>query len=969
MGLLSALDLQPPGAPSAVKPAGPPAAANEFADAGGGGGAVDKSAVAFQTARDAMQKVVDGVAAHAQKVKMKTGIDALVAKLKEADDHAAKKEWKEASAALAPIRTMAAAAKKLGDDWSNYAARRAATMAIILSFKTTPNSVKTDTDTVKNTADAAANQLPPDFVTALATLKALDDAYKPSLVTFVADLKSRLKKVEALDAKLNGYLKPAIDIAKPLVLQSEKAFNDKEFALCRQAGISSLRVLGPAERRAARRSDFDAARAAAVKAIASVRAVPAVADRAKTLDALLAGADSLASVTVLKIEEGTATLLDLKKRADFWLAAARTIASAASERKAGEGELAALDSHVAAARIGTERAAIRKLLADARNVSSVADVMPDPGPGWNSALTQLTRARADAVLAKKLADSFGPAAAAEAAAGKPADLAALQKALDKLRIDGKLAGKGANAAAADAEFKRFEAQVALVDKGLVAKDGNAAAAALTAAAAALVAAKTIQAEHGQFQATLASVEAQLKMLRASPRAVQIKARIAPVEAGLTAARAADQAKKGTEAMAAVRGANDAVAAATRADREREAHDIKAKAVTRRIAAEGKDAAAKTAFDKSVADATKLADALRFADASSALEQVEVALDKVKLQDLMGAASPKMDKITELAKAMSAHGGAKTIDRMIHDIPDGGSVQLLSALATGRYGVKFTAGEKISAAGDPAKAMKLVCDMFATLPQDVVGNKSITSVAYGDLETAKGVSAGHSYASGAVTMKGRAGVNQAFGSALVAKGELPAAAEDKYKPSDETTPLDFISFAAAHEVGHGVDEERGFMRRNGTGPEYGGWITFGGNLQPLADAIGASARFAGFYKTPAQKQYVLDKLQSKELNPPAAAPGTAAFNAKRAFDGWHDTATADNVYRSDSKSQSLKLDDGNIYHEAYARVWVGYRADARAKGLTGYQFRAPGEWFAELYAGWKSKRLKPNHPAVVWLQKL
>jgi hypothetical protein len=49
--------------------------------------------------------------------------------------------------------------------------------------------------------------------------------------------------------------------------------------------------------------------------------------------------------------------------------------------------------------------------------------------------------------------------------------------------------------------------------------------------------------------------------------------------------------------------------------------------------------------------------------------------------------------------------------------------------------------------------------------------------------------------------------------------------------------------------------------------------------------------------------------------------------------------------------------------------VSYDAAARKQGLTGYQFRAPGEWFAELYAAYKAKMLKPSHPAVAWLKKL
>jgi hypothetical protein len=42
-------------------------------------------------------------------------------------------------------------------------------------------------------------------------------------------------------------------------------------------------------------------------------------------------------------------------------------------------------------------------------------------------------------------------------------------------------------------------------------------------------------------------------------------------------------------------------------------------------------------------------------------------------------------------------------------------------------------------------------------------------------------------------------------------------------------------------------------------------------------------------------------------------------------------------------------------------------DARKRGIHGYQFRAPGEWFAELYAAYYMGMLKPEHPAVKdWL---
>jgi hypothetical protein len=59
----------------------------------------------------------------------------------------------------------------------------------------------------------------------------------------------------------------------------------------------------------------------------------------------------------------------------------------------------------------------------------------------------------------------------------------------------------------------------------------------------------------------------------------------------------------------------------------------------------------------------------------------------------------------------------------------------------------------------------------------------------------------------------------------------------------------------------------------------------------------------------------------------------------------------------------------IFHEAYAQDWVSYLAAARKKGMTGYQFRAPGEWFAELYACFHSGKLKKTHPSAKWLSKL
>ena len=60
----------------------------------------------------------------------------------------------------------------------------------------------------------------------------------------------------------------------------------------------------------------------------------------------------------------------------------------------------------------------------------------------------------------------------------------------------------------------------------------------------------------------------------------------------------------------------------------------------------------------------------------------------------------------------------------------------------------------------------------------------------------------------------------------------------------------------------------------------------------------------------------------------------------------------------------------MFHLAYDPThWVSYEYAARKKGITGYQFRAPAEWFAELYASYRMDKLQSSHPAISWLSTL
>jgi hypothetical protein len=60
--------------------------------------------------------------------------------------------------------------------------------------------------------------------------------------------------------------------------------------------------------------------------------------------------------------------------------------------------------------------------------------------------------------------------------------------------------------------------------------------------------------------------------------------------------------------------------------------------------------------------------------------------------------------------------------------------------------------------------------------------------------------------------------------------------------------------------------------------------------------------------------------------------------------------------------------GRVYQEAYGGNWVSYLLKAQDSGVCTYQFRAPSEWLAELYAMYFSGNLPETHAAHKWLKE-
>jgi len=189
-------------------------------------------------------------------------------------------------------------------------------------------------------------------------------------------------------------------------------------------------------------------------------------------------------------------------------------------------------------------------------------------------------------------------------------------------------------------------------------------------------------------------------------------------------------------------------------------------------------------------------------------------------------------------------------------------------------------------------------------------------------------------------------------------------------TDASDPLrgkNVFDATVRHEIGHRVDAGVG-------GPGYtssdagGGWQTWdatagmaqrlvtssGGKISSWADATEKDAIIACL-------QEVIDDRAPNEINTRLAA---LPFLSRHASDAAQrtklDEIKSDDAVDAlrvsfshqapwDLPTGGVKLGD-RIYQESYDwPQWVSYKQDARTKKFSRYQFRAPGEWFAEAYA--------------------
>ena len=213
----------------------------------------------------------------------------------------------------------------------------------------------------------------------------------------------------------------------------------------------------------------------------------------------------------------------------------------------------------------------------------------------------------------------------------------------------------------------------------------------------------------------------------------------------------------------------------------------------------------------------------------------------------------------------------------------------------------------------------------------------------------------------VDEKGKKNRGAAYGGAVIEMGDY---GDEKWPYKDPKTgadaPVNGFSISTLHELGHSVDDRFKIMDENQGKPGGGGWRKE--TLEKVADA------FIGQFKAGAGKKLKIDDKQLGDLVRGALGGAGVKKPDKMSNEDW---AVLQPTLEICAKRRNDKWPwgspheiGGRAYHEAYENDWVSYDMAVRKKALTvrDYQWRAPGEWFAELYA-YSYFNSKPPPPGV------
>jgi hypothetical protein len=361
------------------------------------------------------------------------------------------------------------------------------------------------------------------------------------------------------------------------------------------------------------------------------------------------------------------------------------------------------------------------------------------------------------------------------------------------------------------------------------------------------------------------------------------------------------------------------------------------------------------------------------------KDVEQSKLKADLQSNLNSPAPNPKYIKLLLKES---GGTKVLDDVVAGMDESTNRLALETALEARFGLDMQQylsedgikigtppnEKKVHGTADktaPDKSVKRVYEMLLKVPESHVKPK-VTQIQRFQEDTG-----GAAYGGGKIYLNcGRAGATTSTnqGAQLCSPDFFPDGVDENCQPPADAKnkEVTYFDWATLHEVGHAVDDKNGFMKKNQKKDEYGGWEVYGADVSEPAKA--AQKRFNY------DLGYIKKRLLWNGKGAPPAAPAKPASadqakwdDTKKKVDAWCDAVKGLRLWWEGELSKRVAI-EGRVYQMSYDwPQWVSYKLDARKQGIHGYQFRAPGEWFAELYAAYYMGMLKPEHPAVKdWL---
>ena len=326
------------------------------------------------------------------------------------------------------------------------------------------------------------------------------------------------------------------------------------------------------------------------------------------------------------------------------------------------------------------------------------------------------------------------------------------------------------------------------------------------------------------------------------------------------------------------------------------------------------------------------------------------------------------------------GGEQVLDAMILKLPPNTPAKVLSAALKARYGFeikrfKTRHADETDLKGlekhdpeQPDPELVQVYKLLAQIPSKQIKGKIEELIDF-DVDDDGGVY----YPNKKIYVySGRVGT-LADGTKSLGKDVMPEGEEvdERCQPDPAAAPVPVSNFTLLHEAAHAEDRGTGFMdgKKGAGNSAFGAWV----DESPASIAKRAAPHF-GY-----DEDYIRATLADKDGKPPERTPKRPKGRADVKDDvewearrqkalAWCQAirATAGPWWKG-AVCKQIAI-GGRVYQESYNDGrWSSYDYAARSQGISGYQFRAAPEWFAELYAAFFSGKLKPLHPAMGWLK--